>query len=148
MKLSPRALLNKPFTPSCGSIVRQVEMPRFFVGGMSADIQKVKCPSLLRRCLLAPGFEITLLVVVIPMASAMAGGGMRAALALVDGVMVVNLLTSADRLSAKIAGHISMPPIRKPRSHLKWEHCECSQAFLMRTDENCLEPIQACCSSS
>ena len=73
---------------------------------MSANIQKVKCPPLLRRSFLAPDFEITLLAVVIPVASAMAGLGVCAALALVDGVMTFYLLSSADRLSAEITTYL------------------------------------------
>ena len=84
---------------------------------MGANIQKVECPSLLCRCFLAPGFEITLLAVVIPVASAMAEGDVCAALALVNGVMAFNLLASADRLSAEVTSHISIPPILTALAH-------------------------------
>src|ERR1044072_5079020 len=148
-KTLSRSGLNKPFTPSRSGVVRQVELPCRFVGWMSADIQKVKCPSLLCRRFLAPCFEVTLLAVVVSVAFAMARGGLRPALALVDGVMVVNLLTCADRLSTKIAGHyISMPPILCDFAQRVCGQSECSQAFLIRTSLNCLEPCQASCSSS
>ena len=145
---SPRTGLNKPFIPSRSGVVSQVELPRWFIGWVSANVQKVKRPSLLRRSFLAPVFEITLLGVVIPMASAMAGGSMCAALALVDGVMAFYLLASADRLSAEVTIHISIPPTLIALTQRVCGQFVCSQAFLMRTSENCFEPFQACCSSS
>ena len=85
---------------------------------MCAYIQKVEGSPLTRCRLFSPGFEITLLAVVISMAAVVCWGGFCPAVRLVNRMVEINLLARDDRLSAKIAGHyISMPPILCDLAH-------------------------------
>jgi hypothetical protein len=67
---------------------------------MCAYIQQVERPSLFRCRFLAPGSKIALLAVVLAMASLVSWGGVFTAPALIDRVMVLNLLASGYWLLA------------------------------------------------
>lgn len=101
-----------------------------FIGGMSANIQQVESPSHCLRGLAAPLSEIALPLVMIAVATFVRRSGLFAASAFVKGMMMFDPLALSDGFFADVAGHISMPPIRKPRSHLKCEQEICLQVPL------------------
>src|SRR5205085_7913924 len=127
--------LDQPFTPSGLAVGHQVGLAVVCIGGMRANIQQIKRPSQRQRrfltALLAPCFELTVRGVILNVALLMSRGDFLAAFASQGFVvMPVDGGLRVYGLIAEIAGHIAMPPIRKPRSHLKCEQVGCSQAFL------------------
>jgi hypothetical protein len=60
-------------------MIHQIKLSRSFIGRMIANITQVERPSLFARSLLSPLAEITLLAVMLPMATLVRWGDLLAA---------------------------------------------------------------------
>jgi hypothetical protein len=94
-------------------IKQQVEFAVCIECGISSDVFQVERPSPCQCSKTAtdatPSFEVALYAVVLAMTSFMGGGGFSPAFALIDWVMVFNLLICGDWLLAEITIHIAIP---------------------------------------
>ena len=94
-------------------IIGNVEGSIHRKGRMSIDVFQMNTPRSTKRrefaTHAAPGSKVALLAVVLAVTGFMRGGGLSAALALVNRVMVFNRLVFGDGLLTEDANHIAIP---------------------------------------